>query len=105
MRAAEVGLRANRNEQKGHAMKMLSLNKVAPLLAVLTIGSVSIASGALANGGGGIGGEYINGEALTTGGDFSCSDADDPACLSNDHVNQLPSVRHPNRIAHNHKGT
>ena len=86
-------------------MKILSLHKFATLVAVLTIGSVSIVNGAFANGGGGVGGEYINGQALATGGDFSCSDPDDPACLSNDHVNQRPSIRHPNRIAHNHKGT
>jgi hypothetical protein len=85
-------------------MQKHDLHKSLTLVALLAIGSASIASNAYANGGGGIAGEYINGEALTTGGDFSCSDPDDPNCLSNDQVNQLPSVRHPGRIAHNHKG-
>jgi len=84
MRAAEVGLRANRNEQKGHVMKILSLNKVATLVAVLTIGSVSIASGALANGGGGVGGEFIAGDKLATGGNFSCSEPVGDSCPSDD---------------------
>ena len=91
--------------KKAIVMKEFAWHKTLALVAVLAVSSVSIANVALANGGGGIAGEYINGRALTTGGDFSCSDPDDPSCLSNDHVNQLPSVRQPSRIAHNHKGT
>ena len=86
-------------------MQTLKLRKTLTLVTLLAIGCGSIASNAYANGGGGISGEYINGQALTTGGEFSCSDPDDPSCLSYDHVNQPPSVIHPHRIAHNHRST
>ena len=104
MRAAEVGVRANRNEQKGHVMKMLSLNKVATLAAVLTVGSVSIASGALANGGGGVGGEFIAGDRLATGGNFSCSEPIGDSC-PNDDTLPLRSIERFKMTAHSHKGT
>ena len=72
-------------------MKKLSLQKVVMLLAVLAMGSVSIASEALATGGGV---NCYNGEALATGGD----------CRANDDVSPKQIKKPSNMSAHSYKG-
>ncbi len=82
-------------------MKKLGLHKTLTLAALLSLGSVGIASHAMANGGGGVGGEFIAGDRLATGGTFECSEAVRNTCPDVSAFQSRSNVQ-PSKIA-NHQ--